>query len=359
MEHYGIKKLKNIYVTHKYSLHYSSITTNMNNNGINNTKKEQTTPNVFDLKMTLFDLCLTAPPKYSIGDNVTVSSKEFLKRLNTKLGKYFKIGFDWSNILLAGGLISGLLESQMDPIEYELSDIDLFVYGSKSKVISKLQEIYDYFTETLDKKFYAFVYKPNTPIFSIIIPGGCAIQVIGTNFSDEMEVLESFDLTHCQVGFNGNKLVCTDEFVQAIKTRVTKITKKSIHAYRLVKTYNRGYSIDRPTYCYIKNIFHNYTHEPGKPMIPRNTDKYYDINQLQNIIDELSKNPIVIQNMTKNYIPPVNNELTPEENQKIMDKIGELYAGKDQYHYVNDNCFGHFESDIRNHFHFVRMPFLC
>ena len=330
----------------------------MNNTGANNTT-EVTTPCVFDLKIdSENDLCLIAPQKYFYNDRVTVSSNEFFRRLNKKLGEFFALGFNWSNIIMAGGLISGLLETQMDPIEYSLSDVDMFVYGENKDVIAnKIQEIYDYFIDKLDKQCYVFSYTPNTPIINIIVPGECSFQIIGTSFKNEMEVLNSFDLTHCQVGFNGSKLVYTNEFVQATITRTTKITKRKIHAYRLVKTYNRGYSIARPSYCYITNIFHKYTSVPPDN-IPSNTDKHYDINKLQQLIGELSENPIVIENLTKNFIPRVNIN-SKKENDEIMNKIGKLYAGADQYKFLNDRGFDLYVKDIKPFLIFTRMPFLC
>jgi len=187
----------------------------------------------------------------------------------------------------------------------------------------------------LNGKFYAFVYQAS-PIITIVVPGKCPIQIIGTEFSSPEQILKSFDMTHCQVGFCGNELIHTDEFVNAIKTRTTKITTSSIHAYRLVKAYQRGYSIEKPKYCYIKNIFHEYTTDfilNPNTKIPSNTDKFYDINNLQNIIEELSKNPIVLKNMNKNYIPSMNSQIPITEE---MHTIGTSYAGKDRYTFIND-----------------------
>jgi hypothetical protein len=296
--------------------------------------------------------------------NETVE-QEFNERLEKKIGKFIGLGFNWSNVLIAGGLISGLLEKKMDPTEYILSDIDMFVYGKTKEIVTnKIQEIYDYFINKLNKKCYVFVYIPNTPIINIIVPGKCSIQVVGTLFKNEMDVLKSFDLTHCQVGFNGIKIVHSNEFVTTVQSRITKITGRSIHAYRLVKTYNRGYSITRPKYCYVRNIFHEYTNKIDSEtgplnLIPSNTDKYYDINKLQEIIDELSENKIVIQNLTKNFIPPVDNNRTSEENQLIMKKIGDLYAGEGKYYFLNDCSNGLYVKDIKEFLVFTRMPFLC
>ncbi len=325
------------------------------NNGSNKPQIEVTSQSVFDLKCNNdSDLCLISPSRYMKGDKITTSFFEFFKRINNKIGELIDGDFNWSNIIIAGGLISGLMESRPDLTEYQLSDVDIFVYGNKNTVVNKIQEIYEYFVKKLNKKFYAFVYTPNTPIICIVIPGKCAIQIIGTNFQNWKEVLESFDLTHCQVGFDGTHVLYTDDYVEAVKTRITKITKGSIHAYRLVKTYNRGYSIKRPKFCYIRNIFHEYTSLAGRQFA--NTDKDYDIDDLQNIIEELSNNQIVINNLTKNYIPAIDSVNTIKDE---MEKIGTLYAGENKYKYINNNGSNIFVEDIKHLLIFTRMPFLC
>ena len=331
-----------------------------NNNAQNTTQAELTTQSVFGLNFAnTCDLCLVAKNKYQHGEPVTVSNMIFHKRLLDKVGDLFDETFDWSNIIIAGGFILGLIERKADPAQYATSDIDIFVYGKdKTEVINKIQAIYNYFLKKLGGAFYAFVHVPDTATLNIIIPGErFPIQVIGTTFKNPMEVLNSFDMTHCQVGYVGDKILYTKEFISAIQTQTTKITKRSIHAYRLVKAYYRGYSIYRPEYCYIKNIFHEYTSNPGEAM-PSNTDKQYDINNLQGILEELSKNPIVIQNLTKNYIPAKHKIIT--DVAKEMEKIGESYAGKNKYEVVN--CFnvlglGKWVKDITGLLKFTRAPF--
>ena len=55
----------------------------------------------------------------------------------------------------------------------------------------------------------SFVYSPDTPIVSIIIPGRLSLQIIDTAFETQMQILQSFDLTHCQVGYDGTDIICT------------------------------------------------------------------------------------------------------------------------------------------------------
>lgn len=332
------------------------------NNGLTKTQSGLTTQSVFSLtNENKIKLCIYNKNVCSSNGKITVSNYEFSRRLIKKIGKFIAEDFDWSNVLVAGGLISGIIDSNFDPKEYEQTDVDIFVYGLNStKATKKIQEIHDYLIRRLDGHCYSFVYTPNTPIVNVIIPGECSFQIIGTLFKTKMEVLGSFDMTHCQIGYDETGIVYTPEFINAITTRVTAITTVSIHAYRLVKAYRRGYSIADPKLCYVKNIFHEYTAEPEDDKCAGcNTDKFYDIHNLQNIIDELEKNEIVQQNLTKNYIPPKHDFYTKEILDEEMKKIGELYAGKGRYIFTN-SCDGNlFNSDLANLIKFVRMPFLC
>ncbi len=323
------------------------------------TQVEVTTHSVFGIATSDNSLCFYNPKPLRLNNKATVSSLEFNKRLLNKIGEFIDDDFDWKNVLIGGGLISGFIDAKYDADEYQNSDVDMFVYGkNKTLVLNKIQAIYDYFVKKLDKKFYSFVYIPNTPIINIIIPGRCSFQIIGTISQTGLEVLKSFDMTHCQVGYDGTNVVYTPEFIEAIKSRITVITKRYIHAYRLVKAYHRGYSIANPEYCYIRNIFHEYTSKPGDKM-PTNSDKFYDIHDLQNIMEILEKNKIVQQNLTKNYIPPMHDIYTEEILKIEMEKIGELYAGKGKFLFTNNCDNGLFIDDIRKHLNFIRMPFLC
>ena len=333
------------------------------NKDLTTTQNELTTQSVFGLRNEIKNsLCLYNKNAYYPPDsNITVSNFEFNKRLINKIGEFIGDDFDWSNVLIAGGLISGLIDSKFYHYDYAQSDVDVFIYGqTRTIVTNKIQEIYDYLCTRVDGYCYSFVYTPNTPIINIIMPGECSFQIIGTLFKTKMEVLESFDMTHCQIGYDGNGVVFTKEFINAINSRVTVITKRSIHAYRLVKAYNRGYSIADPEYCYIKNIFHEYTTGVDNACnFPRNNNGYYDVHNLQNIIDELANNKIVQQNLTKNYIPPKHDIYTKEIVDEEMKKIGELYAGEDKYIFVNDCNYSLSIDNIEYLIKFVRMPFLC
>lgn len=287
-------------------------------------QNEVTTQNVFGITADFSPkLVLSQERHCPLGTKITVSQMEFYKKLYDKINCVIDDKFDWTNVLLAGGLITGLLDKHdnttlshaYDPKSYDNSDIDLFIYGDNKTVTNTIQRIYTYFKNKF-VGFYAFAYK-RSAIFTFLIPGKPVIQLIGNaprcNINDPISILKSFDMTHCQVGFDGEKLIYTDKFYEAIKTKETEITTSSIHAYRLVKAYKRGYSIVKPPRdVYIKNYFHTYTKDLPEnassstttTKFPPNTDKYRYIANLQTDIHELLTNPIVLKNLEKNYVPP-------------------------------------------------------
>ena len=86
--------------------------------------------------------------KYKRDETVTVSKMTFYVRLSEQVGHLFDPPFKWDHVFMAGGFLSGLMETQYDPELYQESDIDLFVYGSNLRdlqarmrqVISHLQK---------------------------------------------------------------------------------------------------------------------------------------------------------------------------------------------------------------------------
>lgn len=161
--------------------------------------------------------------KYEMNDKITVSRSEFFNRLNNKFGDLFD-NFDWSNTIMSGGLIYGLIETKYDPQEYANSDIDLFIYGDETTVKEKMQYIYNYFVIKLNKKFFAFIHKTSS-IITIVIPCKISVQIIYKQFRYLIDIFKFPDFTHCQVGYDGSNILYTNEFIEAITTKVTKFTK--------------------------------------------------------------------------------------------------------------------------------------
>jgi len=316
--------------------------------------------NVFELhhkKQQKFLLC--AENNYKSDERITVSSFTFINRVIKLLEPYFcdaneEDNFDWSNMFVSGGLISGVMEIKFHHSCFANSDIDIFIYGlSKKKIGEKMDYIRNYLVNKFKNQIYIFIYQ-SAMVMTILIPGHNPLQIIGfsssvKNPSTPMTVLESFDLTHCQIGIDMHsfKIFHTNDFINAIQNKTTTINKKqpSIQLYRLVKAYLRGYSIIKPEQLYIKNFYHVYIqdfidadeylekvengtyiyHGVGKSScLPTNTNKRWSIDDLNHRIDEIMNDPIVIKNLNKIYHPT-----TDEDPHAAIEKIRSIY-GKDK-----------------------------
>ena len=263
--------------------------------------------------------------KYGSGEQVTVSKMTFYHRIYNELGELFDTPFSWDGIFVGGGFLTGLMEAKYDPELYKESDIDMYICAD---TVGHLRERVKYVVDYLKKHtknvyFMTSGYEQGFLIDCLIDGWKRRLQLIGVTYaspcalfngfkkSDKLvcptpeQVISTFDLTHCQIAFNGN-VICTPEFVQAMQTRQTNINPQigSVHAYRLVKAYLRGFSIGKPEHkVFIKNFFRRtYAKEDFGKILPVKTDRMWHSFCLQQEFDELLKNPIVLQNLHKNFM---------------------------------------------------------
>ena len=186
----------------------------------------------------------------------TVNKELFLEKIREKTSWFIGNDFNWKNVLLAGGSVLQALE--IDPYEkqYEHSDFDLFVYGSNDK--NKIRYLYDYFTKRFSGQLIVFTtdtdtrYAAHMLVITILIPNRPNIQIIASRSKSDSSILKSFDLSPCQVGFNGEKIVTTKEFIETITTRVARI-KNKVSISRLAKYYQRGYHIYLAAYWKVQS----------------------------------------------------------------------------------------------------------
>ena len=273
------------------------------------------TPTPFGLNTTGIKLMINTHSEYEYGEQVSVGPHIFYKRLGDELTNILDSNFKWTNVLLSGSLMSGLLETKYNPNKYKQSDLDFYIYGRDSSTVKKhMKRVYSYFVNKF-KKMYCFRYN-HTLVLTLLSPEyHRSIQIIGATSNDPVRILKMFDMTHCQLGYDGEKLIYTTDFIKSFRSRISRITTHSIHAYRLVKAHLRGYSIMEPRKLYIKNVSHNYSKEKKVNGMPINRDKVWNHYNLS--MDELMENKIVIFNLNKNYIPS-EDETLDEVNENLI-----------------------------------------
>lgn len=283
--------------------------------------------------------------KYGSGEQVTVSKMTFYHRIFSEFGELFDTPFSWEGIFIAGGFLTGLMETKYDPELYKGSDVDMYICADTvAHLRERVKYVVNYLQEhTKNVYFMISGYEKGFLIDCLIEGWKRRLQLIGVTYSTPFlsikdfkkkstcptpeEVISTFDLTHCQIAFNGN-IICTPEFVRAMQTRQTNINPQigSVHAYRLVKAYLRGFSIGKPEHkVFIKNFFRRTYTKEDFARIPAKTDRTWHSHWLQQEFDELLKNPIVLQNLHKNFIVDFEHT-TPGQ---LVDEIFRLHGVTD------------------------------
>jgi len=122
-----------------------------NNTNPNITQIDLTNQSVFGLKYSNTDLCLYVPPKYKMGEQTTTTFLTFVRRFDKRVGDFIGEDFDWNNVLIAGGLMSGLLENNFNEELYKDSDLDIFIYGRCRAIVQeKIIQVYEYFMKKIE-----------------------------------------------------------------------------------------------------------------------------------------------------------------------------------------------------------------
>jgi len=200
--------------------------------------------------------------KLEVGSSAVVSQQEFLDNFDIFTEGILEC-MNWNNLFVAGGSVLAALTKFPDNVKtddekrkyyhdqkYSKSDIDLYVYGlSERDATKKMYEIYENIRKVL-------------PCDSVCIRSSRAItvvsqypyrhvQIVLRMYRSPAEILHSFDVDSCSVGYDGTKVWCTHRAHYAITNRrnIVDLTRRSIaYEFRLVKYNERGYGIVVPNF---------------------------------------------------------------------------------------------------------------
>ena len=116
---------------------------------------------------------------------------------------------DWSNVVIAGGFIYGLLSPSSMLAE---SDIDLFIYGDTEQIREqKCQYLMNHFKDA--KPYYII----NKSVITIIIPTiNRDIQIIVTDKKSSSDITNNFDLNYTRCFYNGEIVMCSEDCIYAL-----------------------------------------------------------------------------------------------------------------------------------------------
>ncbi|KAF8311764.1 hypothetical protein DL93DRAFT_2082968 [Clavulina sp. PMI_390] len=168
-------------------------------------------------------------------------------------------GLDWSNVLIAGGIVLSTLVSTSDAdIEkYISSDIDVYIYCLDPVAANrKIQHIFDVWKSNLptasqDKTLV--VRNSRTITFFSEYPVK-RVQVVLKLVKSPKEVLLNFDLDICAMGYDGSRVVMLPRAARALETGYNVFTMDLIQGHylgerrasqesRVFKYADKGYGI--------------------------------------------------------------------------------------------------------------------
>jgi ankyrin repeat protein len=205
-----------------------------------------------------------AMDKLKVGTPVVVDKDEFKRNFDIFTEGVLDC-INWNNVFVAGGSILAMLspvpeEYRKDnkgrrkwfhDMRYKTSDIDMYIYGlDEDDATKKLYEIYESIKKVLLPKKCTCIRSARAITIVSQYPHR-HVQLILRTFKSPAEVLMSFDVDCCAVGFDGKKVWCTPKAHYAMTHRVNTadVTRRSFaYEYRLKKYNDRGYGVVIPNY---------------------------------------------------------------------------------------------------------------
>ena len=162
--------------------------------------------------------------------NHTVVEQNIFDILFQKKTNLLFDNFDWSNVIIAGGFIYGLLNSMKSD---HPADIDLFVYGDDVDVQNKIKYLTNYFS----KDAYYLI---RGATITIIMPEfDFDIHIIPTGKKCILDILNAFDFGYAMVGYDGTRVWTNIAGLTGIKYRVAIYCHETVSdntPYRVFKS---------------------------------------------------------------------------------------------------------------------------
>lgn len=212
-----------------------------------------------------------------IGSNAICTKEEFMDNYEIFTEGILEC-MNWNNLFMAGGSITALLTKIPDDIktaeqkrnyynkEYYKSDIDLYVYGlNETQANKKMFEIYENIKKVLSCDCTCI---RSGKVVTIVSEYPYRhVQIVLRLFDSFAEILHSFDVDSCSVGFDGTDVWSTRRAHYAITNRrnIIDMTRRSItYEYRLKKYNERGYGVVIPEFDKSKINYRIFSKSPSQ-----------------------------------------------------------------------------------------------
>ena len=270
---------------------------------------------------------------YKLGDSMVVDHDEFVRRFNLVTNNMMLGDFPWDVAVVAGGMISLLLDVNFDEELVKSSDIDIFIIGkdveSKKESFKRVLDWFDKSGRTVYSVVGSVcnVYVPKVDnknkltelndlskteltnssiVINTPIGADRYFQLISNNADKYQDVITNFDLAHIQVCYNGVEVYATHNAIKAMMTRTTVLlNSKRTNINRMLKSLYRGWNIQKDA------ILTNYCPEL----------EYYSNNPSD---DKVLSN---INNMHRYNYPHVSTNITEDEKNILIDVMDKYTCG--------------------------------
>ena len=157
-------------------------------------------------------------------------------------------GLDWSNMIVTGGFIFGLVNNLNNSL-INGTDIDIFVYADINNIVEeKVEYLLRHFSNA--SKVTKPYYVTRGKVITLIIPTlDYDIQIIPTHHNSAFEVVNSFDFSYVKTYYDGSDIYTTLDGLISLKHGLTIYKSQNqkedntINDVRLYKTIIKGLQI--------------------------------------------------------------------------------------------------------------------
>ncbi|KAJ7657415.1 hypothetical protein DFH06DRAFT_1131900 [Mycena polygramma] len=177
------------------------------------------------------------------------------KRNFSRLSDRLLTNLDWSNLIVAGGIVLGALMATGGARHWDASGIDIYLYGlSPSDANKKIRHVFDTFCANLPPGTRTFTVRNSKTITFYAKYPMRRLQIVLKLLKSPRDVLLNFDLDICAMGWDGSNLWMLPRAARALETGSNVFTMSLIHGHylserrasqpqRIFKYASRGYGL--------------------------------------------------------------------------------------------------------------------
>ncbi|KAJ7900892.1 hypothetical protein B0H13DRAFT_2336309 [Mycena leptocephala] len=175
-------------------------------------------------------LCLATTDRIAILPSTTAFKHNF-----SRMSDGLLTNLDWSNLLVAGGIVVGtLLSCRGSNGQWDASDIDLYVHGlSPDDATKKIRHVFDTFCANLPPGTRTFAVRNSKTITFYAKYPLRRVQIVLKLIKSPREVLLNFDLDICAMGWDGTNVWMLPRAARALETGSNVFTMSVIHGHYL------------------------------------------------------------------------------------------------------------------------------